>query len=93
MLRSSEMSLVSEDPFRSDLIFGDALTKKVVKIKPTVAMMSRRFILLWEISILILSYRSCLTEPFIIYMLAPLQTPSAEVSANAHSDQLRFLSQ
>ena len=92
MLRSSEMSLVSEDPFRSDLIFGDALTKKVVKIKPTVAMMSRRFILP-EISILILSYRSCLTEPFIIYMLAPLQTPSAEVSANAHSDQLRFLSQ
>ena len=92
MLRSSEMSLVSEDPFRSDLIFGDALTKKVVKIKPTVAMMSRRFILP-EISILILSYRSCLTEPFIIYMLAPLQTPSAEVSANAHLDQLRFLSQ
>ena len=65
MLRSSEMSLVSEDPFRSDLIFGDALTKKVVKIKPTVAMMSRRFILP-VISILILSYRSDLSEPFII---------------------------
>ena len=66
MLRSSEMSLVSEDPFRSDLIFGDALTKKVVKIKPTVAMMSRRFILP-EISILILSYRSRMYEPFISY--------------------------
>ena len=85
------MAYLSEtDPFRSDRILGDALTKKVVKIKPKVAMMSRRFILMPEISILILSYRSCLSVPFIIYMAGPTAARFAEVSATAHSVRLRF---